>query len=631
MISKKLVSLLLLILSLLSFSSPVSAMSEEEKSFLNMYFTEEELQVVSATRSLQSITRVAENISVVTKEDIELMNAHTLADVVSRITGVQISPVGGIGSPAMIGIQGSEIGHVAVFMDGVFLGDLMSNYTDVATLPVQHVEKVEIIKGPASSTWGSSLGGVINIITKSPEQKKTFSGSLYSSYGERQTADVSAELSGKTDRFGYYFSAGNLRSDGFIPSTGLHRNNIYSKFTFDLTDKSRLTFSLYYNMGETGLGESKGYDFIDHFTDESLAARLLYESSLTDDLSLRFSLKSYNLNTKYISDTFGSGQFFDNNNQNKYYGTNAELIWKPAGHTIVLGTDYEKKRLEVDYKYTFWGMRTTETEKTDKWSVFVNDTITWDKLTIIPGLRYDHLENNEGFLSPSLGMTYELFSKTILRVNVSRGFNSPTLFNLKIDDPGWGTKSNPDLNTEKIWSYQCGFETGELKYVWLKVSLFRHVIKDAIVWKAITDPVYFYTVENETKQRRQGIEIEFRTMPIYNFTLYGGAAFIDYKELENRPTQTFDIGLKYDDKKSFRALLHGHYIWLDWPKVDKDFSADYNSFVFDVNMIKKFYEKKDFSVEGFVTGHNIFNAAQYTSGYLKNSGRWIESGVRMKF
>src|SRR5512135_1769588 len=98
-------SLVLFLIFILScLSSPALAVSEEEKSFLTMYFSDEELAVVSATRSLKSIIRVAENIEVVTKDDIELMNAHTVAEALYFVTGLElvgfVGP-GSFGSPAI--------------------------------------------------------------------------------------------------------------------------------------------------------------------------------------------------------------------------------------------------------------------------------------------------------------------------------------------------------------------------------------------------------------------------------------------------------------------------------------------------------------------------------------------------
>src|SRR5512146_2597173 len=84
------------------------AQTAKEKSYLSMYFTDEELEVVSATRSLTSISRVAENITVVTASEIEPMNAHTLADVLNTVTGIPVFFNGRPGGLSTFTIQGSD-------------------------------------------------------------------------------------------------------------------------------------------------------------------------------------------------------------------------------------------------------------------------------------------------------------------------------------------------------------------------------------------------------------------------------------------------------------------------------------------------------------------------------------------
>lgn len=78
--------------------------------------------------------------------------------------------------------------------------------------------------------------------------------------------------------------------------------------------------------------------------------------------------------------------------------------------------------------------------------------------------------------------------------------------------------------------------------------------------------------------------------------------------------------------KSLKALLKGHYIW--WMNA---YNGDYNSFIFDINIIKNLYKSKEYSIEGFLTGHNIFNGAQYSTEFYENPSRWIEAGIRFKF
>ncbi len=80
---------------------------------------------------------------------------------------MQIDIRGGLGNLTSPSIQGSFYNHVVVFIDGISITAPSENSTSTGEFPVQFIERIEIIKGPASSTWGSSLGGVINVITKS--------------------------------------------------------------------------------------------------------------------------------------------------------------------------------------------------------------------------------------------------------------------------------------------------------------------------------------------------------------------------------------------------------------------------------------------------------------------------------
>jgi vitamin B12 transporter len=77
------------------------------------------------------------------------------------------------------------------------------------------IDRIEVIKGPASSAWGSSLGGLINIITKAAGTTRTPSGALQVSYGEAGSLDAGAHLSGKTGPLGYFLFAGRQESADF--------------------------------------------------------------------------------------------------------------------------------------------------------------------------------------------------------------------------------------------------------------------------------------------------------------------------------------------------------------------------------------------------------------------------------
>jgi vitamin B12 transporter len=199
--------LLVCIIALLFTIGSAYAENDEEMEMLLLFYKPESL-VVSATRSEKPISQAAENISVITSRDIERIHAHTLLDVLVHVTGVQVDLKGGPGVPGNVAIQGSESRHVLVLIDDVPINNLSDNFPDVAAIPVQDIERVEIIKGPASSAWGSSLGGVINVITKGPTDVQ--GGMNYASVGKENTSSVGAEISGREGRLGHYVHAGTF-------------------------------------------------------------------------------------------------------------------------------------------------------------------------------------------------------------------------------------------------------------------------------------------------------------------------------------------------------------------------------------------------------------------------------------
>jgi len=602
-------------------STTVFAQTEEEKNFLLMYFNEEELEVISATRSLKSITWTAENVTVVTAEEIELTNAHTVAEVLNTITGVQIDIRGGLGSLNTYSIQGSFFNHVVIFIDGISITALSDNSAITGDIPVQFIEKIEIIKGPASSTWGSSLGGVINIITKSTGKEEKIKGTLYASYGEDNTGDFRVEAYGRKNNFGYYVYAGRLQSDG-LPglrdNMDFSGNNLFLKLSYDVSSNTSLLFTVLYNKNERGDGKFPEYDFSDSDETSNFLTSLSLNTSLNDNLDMSFSLRTTIIDFDFKEEILSTGDVFKTLIEDKTYGASAKLTWKYEKHNITFGSDYDNGTSDI----------TSNEKRLRKFAVFANDTILLNKFSITPGIRYDDVNITGGFTSPSLGITYEISDNTILRAFVARGFSIPQL-SASIDNEAYYYKGNPDLEVEKVWSYQLGFETGLLKYLWLKASAFRHEISNVVVDEIISEEPFLWTKINKGDQRRDGIEIEVKTVPFYNMTFSAGTIFIDVSGSNTEstiPKYTYDLGLEYNDKKSFRAVLKGHYIW--WINA---FDGDYNSFVFDFNVMKILYKKEDHTLEAFLTAHNIFNASQYAIDGFENPKRWIEAGLRYKF
>lgn len=628
-IQKRIVKTSVFLIILLHFFStvhPVSAQTAEEKNFLLMYFKEEELVVESPTRNPKPVSETAENITVVTASDIALMNAHTLADVLNTVTGVQIFMTGGPGTTAVSYIQGSDNTHVTVMIDGIVLNTLADNISDVGMLPVQMIQKIEIIQGPASSAWGSALGGVVNVITKS--------GGLFNqgnkaslSMGERKSDDFRVETMGKQDNLGYYLAAGRLQSDGVTPHLGLSNNNAYGKLTYDLTGNTNVLFSAGLVNVKRNTAEIDEFDVSYKTITELAYSTLAVNSSLNKDVSLNIALRTMHNRAIYKTYQLSSGDMVD---YQKYkdagYGASAKLAWINACNSVVAGLDYNDDALESN---TFLGDR--QTLRTS--AIYINDTIVLGNLSLTPGIRYDNTSTNGDATSPSLGIAYGISKSTLLRIYAGEGFNIPPL-NYTYGNTSTFT-ANPDLKPEKVRSYQAGAETAS-RYLWLKASVFRNDVRSAVFLQEDPTTSFIHAI-NQARQRRQGFEIEMKTAPLYNTALIAGAEFVKAKDLDTDqtlpgvPTRVYDLGLQYDDRSSLKALLKGRYIDWNADPSPVPFESKDRNFVFDLNVVKKIYEHRDSSLNAFLTVHNIFNQEQYLVQIYQNPKQWIEGGVGYTF
>jgi len=601
----------LICLTVLLFTTPamaVEGLSEEEMSILSMFYEDKDL-VITPTRAPKPISQVAENMTIITAKEIELMNAHTVAEALNRATGLFVDFNGqDFGSMSMLYIQGSTEQQVLVLLDGIPWNYFENATAQMNTFPVHAVERIEIIKGPASSAWGSSLGGVINIVTKPAGKTKKTKGAVSVSYGEQSSQDQNAELYGKVDAVGYYLSAGRQTSNGLRDNRYFDNYSLYSKLRINTGSNSALTLTAGYSEPRQKMG----------FADLDLSVEALqrffhttasYETDLTENIELFVLLYRLEQNLYFNGDSTVGKQ--------KTVGGRSRLAWKHKIHTIVLGADYRRGKVEQ-----------TGTSEIDEWAVYANDTIVSGKWAVTPGIRYDYNDIGGSFTSPSLGATYRLSPDTILRLSAARGFRSPTLADTEIG--GLNYDKNPDLGPERVWSYQGGVESVLAKHIKAKATVFQHDQEDRLT---IIDTDGDNTMsENSGKNRRRGGEIETETVPVLNVSFKGGFAYVNSKNFTNSETSnkyTWNLGLTYDDLRSIRTEIFGHYVW--WDNNSASLKGKYSDFLWDVNIIKRLTTLSGIKPELFFTAHNIFNGKQYSAYYYKNPKQWIEGGIRARF
>jgi vitamin B12 transporter len=569
------------------------------------------VDVVSADRSPRPASQTAENITVITSKDIEALNAHTLADVLFNVTGVQLEMLRTPGSAANIELQGANTNHILVLLDNVQINNLSDNYPDIGSIPVQMIERVEVVKGAASSSWGSALGGVVNIITKVPQTDRPFGGLLSASGGKHGTADGRAELTGTAQGIGYYLMGGKARSDGLLPNNSVDLNSFYGKVHYDLPVHGSVVATGGIISNSAGQLQVPPVN-VDQDTTQ-LIATLSVDYPVTDRLTVDGGFRARRATNEIFLRHIGDDLLLrDAKIDEASTGATIKVSWLDDLQRLVAGVDYDHL---TDHLYMPLMSLDLQKNRADRVGVYLNDTFTLGRFAVTPSARWDHTETNGDLFSPSFGITYALTDNTVLRGYTARGYSLTSL--------------NQQNSTEKVWTSQVGFETADLPYVWLKGTLFRNDTWDIAVRNPDGSQVVF-----KQSQLKQGFEFEARSLPVFYTSLSLGYTFIDARNPDNDAVlkgvarHTLNLGIKYEDSRDWRALLIGHYI--DWNADATAVEVKYHSIIWDLFIGKKFRYSTTGSVELFGSVRNIFNGDQYMTLY-HNPGTWAEAGVRWAF
>lgn len=191
--------------------------------------------VVTANRIEQPLSDLVVDMSVVGRETIEAAGAVGVADVLSRLPGVQIVRNGGAGSNTSVYLRGADTRFTAVYIDGVRVDSQSTGGASWQDIPLEAVDRIEVLRGPAAAVYGSdAIGGVVQIFTKKGEGKaKPYVGL---GWGSRGTVKALAGVSGGAGGWDYSLGVSHASSNGFNAKTSAgfnpdadgYRNNAFN-------------------------------------------------------------------------------------------------------------------------------------------------------------------------------------------------------------------------------------------------------------------------------------------------------------------------------------------------------------------------------------------------------------------
>jgi vitamin B12 transporter len=170
--------------------------------------------IVTASRIPQTKESVIADVTVITQDEIERAGQSTFVELLQSQPGVEITSNGGTGSSASIFLRGTNSNQVVVLVDGLRINSITDGRTNFGNIPLSQIERIEILRGPASSLYGQdAIGGVIQIFTKRGDSSPRFNAAI--GYGSYNTKSADAGLNGRMNDVKFSINVSSLTTDGF--------------------------------------------------------------------------------------------------------------------------------------------------------------------------------------------------------------------------------------------------------------------------------------------------------------------------------------------------------------------------------------------------------------------------------
>jgi outer membrane cobalamin receptor len=451
--------------------------------------------VVTATRIEESIQDVAQDVTVITKKQIESGSYQSVSEIIRNVAALNVIEYGSRGSASTVSMRTSTAGQVLVMIDGKRLNKPGDGQVDLNTVsvPLENIERIEVLRGASSALYGAdAMGGVINIITKIPDQPVT---NLSASYGRFVTKDISLSTSQKIKNAGFYLSLSKESSDGFRKNSDYDTAAVSTKLTYAFTKDIRADITLDYNHKDAGSpGPVTWLTPLASQEDENFLAGI--NVKIKDTL---LKLYSHNARIDYVNP--GSE---DNTHRNHILGLDLQHSLSIGSSNLLTG-GIEIIEEKINSSDNINDANSIGKHGRTRKGIFLqNETSLAEKAILTIGLRYDSIASEERF-SPKASVLIKLPWQTNLSLSAGQGFRVPEMNALYWPDTDWAV-GNPDLKPEKSTEYEINMQKFFGNTGHIKVVGFEKRSTDLIQWQEISP--FKWSPVNVSKARIRGFETE---------------------------------------------------------------------------------------------------------------------------
>jgi vitamin B12 transporter len=558
--------------------------------------------VVSGNRLEQPLSDVMTSVSVITSEDLDRLQPQDVVSALQGQPGLEFVRSGGLGMQTSIFMRGANSGQVLVLVNGLRITNEFTGSVPIENIPINQVDRIEILRGNASALYGSSaVGGVIQIFTKSGLSNLGPYGSI--TYGSRNTENLVAGYNGKYNDTSFGVSYNHQQTDGF-PTLNPAQNNTFS--TANPSNNSYQSDNVSANISQllapgheigikilasdstsvfdsgtnssyfTGNPSPSGFNFLESSDSKTLFSQLYSKDTITDFWNSKVTLGVSNIIYRYNynfdqSVIIPTGEY--NTHQTDFSWVNDFVI--SNNQTMLLGM--QSNQISTTDSDAYFGTSPFYSERTLN-SIFAGYTAKFNAIGVQLNARHDDINTGQSATTGLLGLSYNLTNHWKIAGNISNAFNAPTSAQL-FSGPIVG--GNPNLQPERDSSQEASLQYSDDTTL-ARIVVFKRDSKDLIAAGSMPSSDLICTTpfncanqyENIAKAKNQGVEFTAKTN-IDRIRLSASATFQDpVNEVSN--TQLIRRAKEFgsiDASYTLNKWTMGSQLFISGPRPDTNFGT----------------------------------------------------------